>query len=496
MKRNFTLLDYIQPHNNTLSPFTVPRLGINENIEVSQEIQNGAFHHSYLENTTHLPGLRPASHNILDSLSMTSSQGAYTMQPNYSMTVTYPAFAPREFLLRRDHLPGSPGLTHAGSTPAEQSSVHLNALTHAGLPQGFISATNPAISVAPQQHAVSGQANTTLLSPPGTLSQAVAVDTPVCNAQSVSLLYANAGVCGTQVPTSLPVSAVEKNSPISNGSGHSNSSSPISKNEGQTPVTSSPQVPAAVADTQQILTNENQVKINSIPTVELSTTGAFLRYVRPQIKQEHVCRWIDCKSKTNKACDTTFHTMQNLVKHITMEHVGGPENNPHVCMWQDCSRGGRPFKAKYKLVNHIRVHTGEKPFPCPFAGCGKLFARSENLKIHKRTHTGEKPFVCEFEGCNRRFANSSDRKKHSHVHTSDKPYTCRISGCEKSYTHPSSLRKHLKVHLKTHPYLESTSVASMLSRPLHLNSTSEWLNNSSQSDYSPTQSVIPKQEQL
>jgi len=72
-----------------------------------------------------------------------------------------------------------------------------------------------------------------------------------------------------------------------------------------------------------------------------------------------------------------------------VEHVGGPECTNHACFWQNCPRNGRPFKAKYKLVNHIRVHTGEKPFPCPFPGCGKVFARSENLKIHKRTHTGK-----------------------------------------------------------------------------------------------------------
>ncbi len=74
--------------------------------------------------------------------------------------------------------------------------------------------------------------------------------------------------------------------------------------------------------------------------------------------------------------------------HLSIEHVGGNEQSAHVCLWLDCARLGQAFKAKYKLVNHIRVHTGEKPFACPFARCGKVFARSENLKIHKRTHTG------------------------------------------------------------------------------------------------------------
>ncbi|XP_055345497.1 zinc finger protein ZIC 4-like [Paramacrobiotus metropolitanus] len=162
------------------------------------------------------------------------------------------------------------------------------------------------------------------------------------------------------------------------------------------------------------------------------------------------CQWVEPDlPQPRKPCNRLCGSQPELVQHLTVDHVGGPESTNHACFWQECGREGKAFKAKYKLVNHIRVHTGEKPFVCPFPTCGKLFARSENLKIHKRTHTGEKPFKCEHPGCDRKFANSSDRKKHMHVHTSDKPYNCKVPGCDKSYTHPSSLRKHMKSHGKT-----------------------------------------------
>ena len=86
--------------------------------------------------------------------------------------------------------------------------------------------------------------------------------------------------------------------------------------------------------------------------------GAFLRYMggRPPIRQEHTCLWIDpdLPEHMRKPCNKTFYSMHEIVTHLTVDHVGGPEMSEHVCLWSECDRNLKPFKAKYKLVNHLR----------------------------------------------------------------------------------------------------------------------------------------------
>ncbi|KAG8595625.1 hypothetical protein GDO81_001579 [Engystomops pustulosus] len=99
---------------------------------------------------------------------------------------------------------------------------------------------------------------------------------------------------------------------------------------------------------------------------------------------KHCCRWIDCSA--------LYDQQEELVRHIEKVHIDQRKGEDFACFWAGCPRRYKPFNARYKLLIHMRVHSGEKPNKCT------------------------------------------------------KPYACQIPGCSKRYTDPSSLRKHVKAH--------------------------------------------------
>lgn len=68
------------------------------------------------------------------------------------------------------------------------------------------------------------------------------------------------------------------------------------------------------------------------------------------------CKWKDCFR--------VFEDQPSLVDHIEKIHVEGKKGEDFSCFWLECSRKHKPFNARYKLLIHMRVHSGEKPNKC------------------------------------------------------------------------------------------------------------------------------------
>ncbi|KTG33777.1 hypothetical protein cypCar_00031246 [Cyprinus carpio] len=107
-----------------------------------------------------------------------------------------------------------------------------------------------------------------------------------------------------------------------------------------------------------------------------------------------------------------------------------------------CSYCGRKFGRRQGLLQHERIHTGERPFNCPT--CNKSFRQRSALVVHIKTHTGDRSFLCFV--CSKSFYTPGDLKKHLEIHTGVRPHNCPV--CFKGFGRPSFLRAHMRIHEK------------------------------------------------
>lgn len=130
-------------------------------------------------------------------------------------------------------------------------------------------------------------------------------------------------------------------------------------------------------------------------------------------------------------CQEAFVDSKAFSEHC-LTHMPGPSASK-------CQFCKRHFSSRAGLIRHIRLHTGEKPFPC--LTCGRHFHRKEVLKLHQEKCTVEQPPPLQTSSTKQIQAEHSvDTSKKT-----NKVYNC--SYCPHSFRFPNNLKLHERAHL-------------------------------------------------
>ncbi|XP_058065121.1 zinc finger protein 791-like, partial [Anopheles bellator] len=117
-----------------------------------------------------------------------------------------------------------------------------------------------------------------------------------------------------------------------------------------------------------------------------------------------------------KVCGKAFLTASKLYIHKRI----------HYKDRYQCPHCPRKFAIQYLFKEHIRTHTGEKPLTCKV--CSKTFHAAGSLRTHMLIHDKNQP---QCPHCPRKFARQSYLKEHIRTHTGEKPFMCKV--CSKTF---------------------------------------------------------------